>query len=307
MGLIGESGSGKTLTAMSVMRLIRSSGEIRLGEDRLDLLSERDLCTIRGKRVAMIFQEPMTALNPLMKVGKQVAEAVLTHLRVTKRQAMARAVELLGKVELPANMANRYPHQLSGGQRQRVLIAMALAHDPELLICDEPTTALDVTSQRAIVELILKLVAERGTGLLFILRWFWKRINAWSEISAMVFSFLVAIAMEIWAPHGMDPWKIFLYSVLLTTFSWIAVTLLTPAESDEVLASFEASIRGAGDDQTAFRTEIRKGILLAIAAALAIYGLLFGTGAFLFGQVSQAFGWLALTVAGATVAFRCRW
>ena len=168
VGLIGESGSGKTLTAMSVMRLIRSSGEIRLGEDRLDLLSERDLCTIRGKRVAMIFQEPMTALNPLMKVGKQVAEAVLTHLRVTKRQAMARVVELLGKVELPADMANRYPHQLSGGQRQRVLIAMALAHNPELLICDEPTTALDVTSQRAIVELILKLVAERGTGLLFI-------------------------------------------------------------------------------------------------------------------------------------------
>jgi Na+/proline symporter len=153
----------------------------------------------------------------------------------------------------------------------------------------------------------LILTVGAGTGLLFILRWFWKRINAWSEISAMVFSFLVAIAMEIWAPHGMDPWKIFLYSVLLTTFSWIAVTLLTPAESDEVLASFEASIRGAGDDQTAFRTEIRKGILLAIAAALAIYGLLFGTGAFLFGQVSQAFGWLALTVAGATVAFRCRW
>ena len=100
VGLIGESGSGKTLTAMSVMRLIRSSGEIRLGEDRLDLLSERDLCTIRGKRVAMIFQEPMTALNPLMKVGKQVAEAVLTHLRVTKRQAMARAVELLSLIHI---------------------------------------------------------------------------------------------------------------------------------------------------------------------------------------------------------------
>ena len=107
VGLIGESGSGKTLTAMSVMRLIRSSGEIRLGEDRLDLLSERDLCTIRGKRVAMIFQEPMTALNPLMKVGKQVAEAVLTHLRVANRQARARAVEQLAKLELPAGMANR--------------------------------------------------------------------------------------------------------------------------------------------------------------------------------------------------------
>ncbi|MDO4631047.1 MAG: ABC transporter ATP-binding protein [Corynebacterium sp.] len=168
VGLIGESGSGKTLTALSVLRLMQSTGEIRLGSDRLDQLSERDLCTIRGKRVAMVFQEPMTALNPLMKVGKQVAESVLIHSRVSKKQAQARAVELLSKVELSPEMAQRYPHQLSGGQRQRVLIAMALAHDPELLICDEPTTALDVTSQRAIVELILKLVAERGTGLLFI-------------------------------------------------------------------------------------------------------------------------------------------
>ena len=152
----------------------------------------------------------------------------------------------------------------------------------------------------------LILTIGAGTGLLFILRWFWKRINAWSEISAMVFSFLVAVGMEIWAPDGMDPWKIFLYSVLLTTLGWIVVTLLTPAESKEVLESFEASIRGAGDDKTAFRTEIKKGIFLAIATALAIYGLLFGTGAFLFGEVSQAFGWLALTALGATIAYRCR-
>ena len=152
----------------------------------------------------------------------------------------------------------------------------------------------------------LVLTIGAGTGLLFILRWFWKRINAWSEISAMVFSFLVAIGMEMWAPAGMDPWKMFLYSVLLTTLGWVVVTVLTPAESEAVLESFEASIRAAGDDKSAFRAEIKMGIFMAIATALAIYGLLFGTGAFLYGEVSQALGWLALTVVGGTVAFRCR-
>ncbi len=152
----------------------------------------------------------------------------------------------------------------------------------------------------------LVLTIGAGTGLLFILRWFWMRINAWSEISAMVFSFLVAIGMEMWAPATMDPWKMFLYSVLLTTCGWIAVTVLTPAESKEVLDSFDASIRAAGDDKTAFRAEVKKGIFMAIATALAIYGLLFGTGTFLYGEVSQALGWLALTVVGGTIAYRCR-
>jgi Na+/proline symporter len=150
----------------------------------------------------------------------------------------------------------------------------------------------------------LILTIGAGTGLLFILRWFWKRINAWSEISAMVFSFVVAVGMEMWAPDGMDPWKIFLYSVMLTTLGWVAVTLLTPAESDEVLESFDKSIRGAGDDKAAFRTEIKKGIFLAIATSLAIYGLLFGTGAMLFGELTQALGWLALTAVGGAAAYR---
>ncbi len=150
----------------------------------------------------------------------------------------------------------------------------------------------------------LILTIGAGTGLLFILRWFWKRINVWSEISAMVFSFLVAVGMEIWAPDGMDPWKIFLYSVLLTTLGWFIVTLLTPAESAEVLESFEASIRSADDDNEAFRKEIKSGIFLAITTALATYGLLFGTGAFLFGEISQALGWLALTVVGGIVTYR---
>ncbi|AKK06661.1 putative phosphonate C-P lyase system protein PhnK [Corynebacterium mustelae] len=168
VGLIGESGSGKTLTALSIMRLISSTGAITLSGHRIDAFDEKTMCTIRGKRVAMVFQEPMTALNPLMKVGKQITEAIMIHSRVPKKLAHAQAEELLEKVELDPQLMRRYPHQLSGGQRQRVLIAMALAHDPELLICDEPTTALDVTSQRAIVDLIVKLVRERGTGLLFI-------------------------------------------------------------------------------------------------------------------------------------------
>ena len=150
----------------------------------------------------------------------------------------------------------------------------------------------------------LILTIGAGTGLLFILRWFWKRINAWSEISAMVFSFVVAVGMEFWAPEGMDPWKIFLYSVMLTTLGWISVTFLTPAEENEVLESFEASICGAGDDHAAFRAEIKKGVFLTIVLSLGIYGLLFGTGAMLFGEPAQALGWLALTVFGGAVAYR---
>ncbi|MFT5501953.1 MAG: SSS family solute:Na+ symporter, partial [Woeseiaceae bacterium] len=150
----------------------------------------------------------------------------------------------------------------------------------------------------------LVLTIGAGTGLLFILRWFWRRINAWSEISAMVFSFLVAIGMEIWAPAGMDPWIIFLFSVLLTTAGWIGVTLLTPAESDAVLESFDDSIRAAGDGQVEFRAEIKKGVLLAIATAVSIYGLLFGVGALLYGESLQVLGWLAVTIVGGTLAFR---
>jgi uncharacterized sodium:solute symporter family permease YidK len=150
----------------------------------------------------------------------------------------------------------------------------------------------------------LVLTIGAGTGLLFILRWFWRRINAWSEISAMFFSFLIAVGMELWAPPTMNPWEVFLVSVLMTTVGWIAVTLLTPAENEAVLEAFEKSMRAAGSDRSGFRAEIRNGIVMAIASALAIYGLLFGTGALLFGQQLQALGWLALTVAGGTIAWR---
>jgi peptide/nickel transport system ATP-binding protein len=177
VGLIGESGSGKTLTALAIMGLLPDGlaavGSIHLtnGPDNLLDLGERRLASLRGRDLAMVFQEPMTALNPSMRVGAQVAEAMTIHGTQPSRHAAWRAaVELLGQVRLPdpAQTARAYPHQLSGGQRQRVVLAIALANDPTLLICDEPTTALDVTVQAQVLDLITSGVAARGTALLFI-------------------------------------------------------------------------------------------------------------------------------------------
>ena len=173
VGLIGESGSGKTLTASAVMGLLSdelaAKGSIRLNGKEILGSRERDLARLRGRDMAMVFQEPMTALNPTMQVGKQVAEVMLLHrTRPDRRSARAAAVQLLDLVRLPEpkRAAKAYPHQLSGGQRQRVMLAMALANDPSLLICDEPTTALDVTVQKQILELIL--AGTRNAALLFI-------------------------------------------------------------------------------------------------------------------------------------------
>ncbi|MQA01682.1 MAG: ATP-binding cassette domain-containing protein [Streptosporangiales bacterium] len=175
VGLIGESGSGKSLTALSLMGLLpeelAAAGSARLGDH--DLLSgdEVALSRVRGKDVAMVFQEPMTALNPTMRVGRQVAEALLIHRTHTdRRSASAAAVELLAQVGLPdpAVAAHAYPHQFSGGQQQRVMLAIALANDPALLICDEPTTALDVTVQAMVLDLIVHGVEQRNSALLFI-------------------------------------------------------------------------------------------------------------------------------------------
>ena len=176
VGLIGESGSGKSITATAVMGLLPGtlevSGSILLAGSDDDLLTapDRRLDSLRGEAIAMVFQEPMTALNPLMRVGAQVAEIMTQHRTRTRRQADARAIELLGMVQLPdpRQTALAYPHQLSGGQRQRVMLAMAMANDPRLLLADEPTTALDVTVQAEVLRLIGALVAERGTSLLFI-------------------------------------------------------------------------------------------------------------------------------------------
>ncbi|BCH31369.1 ABC transporter ATP-binding protein [Mesorhizobium sp. L-8-10] len=173
--LVGESGSGKSMTAHAVLGLLPSKvkalqGEIRFGGRDLLSLPPRDMRALRGSRIAMIFQEPLTALNPLAKVGRQVGEAIRIHGPADEGDVDARVVELFGQVGLPdpASIVSAYPFQLSGGQRQRVMIAMALANDPELLIADEPTTALDVTTQRQILDLILSLQEKRDMGVLFI-------------------------------------------------------------------------------------------------------------------------------------------
>jgi peptide/nickel transport system ATP-binding protein len=177
VGLIGESGSGKSLTALSLLGLLpeglRAEGSARLADVDHDLLGagESQLSRVRGKHASMVFQEPMTALNPTMRVGDQVAEAKLIHGTSASRSEAARAaVELLDQVGLPdpAGSARAYPHQLSGGQRQRVVLAIALANDPTLLVCDEPTTALDVTVQALVLDLIVRGVLERSAAMLFI-------------------------------------------------------------------------------------------------------------------------------------------
>jgi peptide/nickel transport system ATP-binding protein/oligopeptide transport system ATP-binding protein len=176
LGVVGESGSGKSVTALSVMRLIDRPGEIldggRIVFDGRDLtkLKDAEMEAVRGNEISMIFQEPMTSLNPVYTVGDQIAEAVRLHEEASKKEADARAVEMLTLVGIPeaARRAKDFPHQLSGGMRQRVMIAMALACGPKLIIADEPTTALDVTIQAQILELMLELQERLGMSILLI-------------------------------------------------------------------------------------------------------------------------------------------
>jgi oligopeptide/dipeptide ABC transporter ATP-binding protein len=176
LGVVGESGSGKSVTALSIMRLVQEPGRIadtsRIDFDGRDLtgLTEREMRGVRGNDIAMIFQEPMTSLNPVYPVGDQISEAVRLHAGLGRKEARARAIELLRLVGIPVpeRRVDEYPHQLSGGMRQRVMIAMALANEPDLLIADEPTTALDVTIQAQILELLLELRQRLGMGIILI-------------------------------------------------------------------------------------------------------------------------------------------
>jgi oligopeptide/dipeptide ABC transporter ATP-binding protein len=175
VGLVGESGSGKSLTALSLMRLLPSpgrigSGQILLGGTDLARLPEREMTRLRGGRIALVYQDPMSSLNPVQSVGRQIVEAIRKHEDVSKAGARTRAIELLGDVGIssPERRFDSYPHQLSGGMRQRVMIAMAISASPDLLIADEPTTALDVTTQARIVDLIGRLVEDRNMGVILI-------------------------------------------------------------------------------------------------------------------------------------------
>ena len=168
LGIVGESGCGKSITSLSIMGLVETPPGIHAGGEILfegeDLLkkNEDQMRQIRGNKVAMIFQEPMTSLNPVFTIGQQLMEAILLHENVTKQQAREKGIEMLKKVKIPLaeKRFDEYPHQLSGGMRQRVMIAMALCCNPQLLICDEPTTALDVTIQAQILDLINELKEE---------------------------------------------------------------------------------------------------------------------------------------------------
>ena len=175
VGLVGESGSGKSITALSIMRLLEKNGRITGGhvwfrDQDLVPMSDEEMQEIRGNDISMIFQEPMTALNPVFTVGDQIAEVVRLHQKVDQRAGMNRAIEMLRLVGIsdPKRRAGQYPHELSGGMRQRVMIAMALSTNPELLIADEPTTALDVTIQAQILTLMRNLKGEFGSAILLI-------------------------------------------------------------------------------------------------------------------------------------------
>ena len=176
LGLVGESGCGKSVTALSILRLIASppgkmiEGSIRLEGTELSSLSEEEMRQVRGNQIAMIFQEPMTSLNPVFTVGDQIMEALLLHRYLGRHEAREQAVEMLRRVKIPSpeTLIYQYPHQISGGMRQRVMIAMALVCRPKLLIADEPTTALDVTIQAQILELLEELQEEFGMSILLI-------------------------------------------------------------------------------------------------------------------------------------------
>ncbi len=176
LGVVGESGCGKSITALSILRLIPSppgrivEGEIRFeGRNLLDY-SEREMRALRGNEISMIFQEPMTSLNPVLMIGRQIAETLILHQGMTGRQAQSRAIDMLELVRIPeaARRIKQYPHELSGGMRQRVMIAMALSCNPKVLIADEPTTALDVTVQAQILQLIQELKEKLGTAVVLI-------------------------------------------------------------------------------------------------------------------------------------------
>ena len=175
LGMVGESGAGKTLTGLAVIGLLEppgriAAGEVRLEGRRIDNLPHEELRRLRGRRIGVVFQDPLTSLNPLYTIGAQLEETILTHLRLSRAEARARALALLREVGIPApeQRFEHYPHQFSGGMRQRVVIALALAGEPSLLIADEPTTALDVSIQAQIIALLKRLARERGTAVLLI-------------------------------------------------------------------------------------------------------------------------------------------
>ena len=192
LAIVGESGSGKSVTSRAIMGILTENATVRRGQvlfDGQDLLklNQRQLCSIRGNRIAMVFQDPLSSLDPVMRIGEQIAEGIRLKLGVSPRAARKKALALLAEVGIrdPARCYRQFPHQLSGGMRQRIVIAIALAADPEILICDEPTTALDVTIQAQILELLGRLKQQRKLSILFITHDFGVVANVADRIGVM--------------------------------------------------------------------------------------------------------------------------
>ncbi len=208
LGLVGESGCGKSVTSLAVMGLLPAGGSVERGEVRLagrDLLtlSEREMRSVRGKELAMVFQDPMTSLNPVLNIEEQIVETILAHERPSKVAARQRAIQLLGEVGIPdpGGALRRFPHEFSGGMRQRVMIATALALDPKVLIADEPTTALDVTIQAQILDLMRRLTRESGTAKILITHDLGVVAGVAEEVAVMYAGFIVehAAVRELFA------------------------------------------------------------------------------------------------------------
>ena len=205
LGLVGESGSGKSVTNLAVMRLLPQpaghieNGQVLFNAEDLTKLPEASMRELRGRDIAMIFQDPMTSLNPVLTIEEQMVETIQAHRRVSSADARARAIELLGMVGIaePAGRLRNYPHQFSGGMRQRVMIAMALALEPQLLIADEPTTALDVTIQAQVLELLQRLTRERGTAVILITHDLGVVAGMTGRINVMYAGFIVEAATTV--------------------------------------------------------------------------------------------------------------
>jgi len=244
LGLVGESGSGKSMTALSVMRLLprgaEMRGTVRLEGRTLGDLSERAMCDVRGREIGMIFQEPMTALNPVQTIGDQVAETLLVHGAAGRAEAMARARDRLARVGLAPDRfpLSRYPFELSGGQRQRVCIALAIALRPKLLIADEPTTALDVTTQAQILALLKELVADEGMACLFITHDLGVVAQMADEIAVMRGGEIVERAPASALPGGLRrPYSRALFAAATHT------PTRAPAAGSEVLLEVSGAVR----------------------------------------------------------------
>jgi peptide/nickel transport system ATP-binding protein len=245
VGLIGESGSGKSLTALAIMGLLgeelKATGHVFFRNEDLFAVSERRRCQLRGDAISMIFQEPMTALNPTMRVGKQVGETLRIHRGLHRRAAARAAVDLLGRVELPdpERCAMMYPHELSGGQRQRVMMAIAISCDPDVVLADEPTTALDVTVQRRVLELLDRLVAEEHCALLLITH----DLAVVSEMCDRVVTMYGGRVVEVGTAARMLTSPAHPYTEALLETS-LAVSVDAP--SDGVLPAIAGSVPAAG-------------------------------------------------------------